>query len=127
VYIILSTLDFTVAFAGISLIGAEHVQRVTEAIKGFVHDHVSSKPAEPGRDEMDLINGGHASGSEGLYAMIVLAYTVHKTLFLPVRVGLTAWVTPRLVRWLRTKGWAGGAGTRRAAEEIRDRLRKGGR
>ena len=62
-----------------------------------------------------------AGGNEGLYAMIVLAYTIHKTLFLPVRVGLTAGLTPKLVNWLRARGWAGGAGTRRAASEMRER------
>lgn len=67
-------------------------------------------------------NGG---GQEGLYAMLVLAYTVHKTLFLPVRVGLTAALTPKLVGWLGRRGWAGGAGTKRAAQEFRDRIRSG--
>jgi len=67
----------------------------------------------------------NSGGQEGLYAMLVLAYTVHKTLFLPIRVGLTATFTPRLVRWLETRGWAGGAGTRRAAKEMRDRMRSG--
>jgi hypothetical protein len=55
--------------------------------------------------------------------MLVLAYTIHKTLFFPVRVGLTAGLTPKLVGWLSRRGWAGGAGTRRAAMEMRDKLR----
>lgn len=49
---------------------------------------------------------------------------MHKTLFLPLRVGLTAYLTPRLVGWLRTRGWAGGEGTRRAGREIRERLKE---
>jgi hypothetical protein len=40
-----------------------------------------------------------------------------------VRIGLTAAFTPRIVNWLRAKGWAGGAGTRRAVQEMRERLR----
>jgi hypothetical protein len=36
-----------------------------------------------------------------------LAYTIHKTLFLPVRVGLTAAWTPKLVKWLTLRGWIG--------------------
>lgn len=62
-------------------------------------------------------------GQESLYAMLLLAFTVHKTLFLPVRIGVTAAFTPRLVKWLRAKGWAGGEGTRRAMQEMRERLR----
>jgi hypothetical protein len=54
--------------------------------------------------------------------MLVLAYIVHKT-FLPIRMGLTAVCTPRLVNWLRARGWVGGEGTRRAVQEMRDRLR----
>lgn len=125
VYIVLSTADFTVAFAGINLIGAEHVSHFTAVVKDYVVGLIHSRPPEPGREEMESMSS-HASsgGQEGLYAMLVLAYTVHKTLFLPVRVGLTATLTPRLVRWLEARGWAGGAGTKRAAREMRDRMRR---
>ncbi|KDQ57574.1 hypothetical protein JAAARDRAFT_93993, partial [Jaapia argillacea MUCL 33604] len=116
VYFILSALDFTVAFAAINVVGAEHVSRVAAVAKDAVANLISSRPPEPGREEMDKVSqGGHGSGQEGLYAMIVLAYTIHKTLFLPIRVGLTAAVTPKLVRWLGQRGWVGGAGTKRAA------------
>lgn len=124
VYIILSTLDFTVAFGGIYLLGAEHVAQVAASVKGAVYGLVNSKPPEPGREELDSANSHESRGGhEGLYAMLVLAYTIHKTLFLPVRVGLTAAFTPRLVGWLRQKGWAGGAGTKRAVQEMRDKIR----
>ena len=75
---------------------------------------------------MDSASHAHGGGSEGIWAMVVLAYTIHKTLFLPVRVGLTAAVTPRLVGWLRSRGWAGSAGTKRAAQEMRERIRSHG-
>ncbi|KAE9401578.1 hypothetical protein BT96DRAFT_964924 [Gymnopus androsaceus JB14] len=113
VYLIVGVFDFGVAFAGINLIGADQVSQVVASVKESVAGMINSKPSEP----------GNAVGNEGLYAMIVLAYTVHKTLFLPVRVGLTAAFTPRLVNWLRSRGWAGGAGTRRAAEEMREKFR----
>lgn len=124
VYLILSVLDFGVAFVGINLLGAEYVSRVAAQAKGFVNDILHSKPAEPGRDEIDRATHQNQGGSEGLWAMLVLAYTVHKTIFLPVRVGLTAAFTPRLVGWLRQRGWAGGAGTRQAASEVREMLRE---
>ncbi|KAI0674996.1 hypothetical protein C8Q78DRAFT_1009941 [Trametes maxima] len=124
VYLILSTLDFTVAFAAVNVLGAEHVSKVANDVKGYVTGLIHSTPPEPGREEMDpaaahTTSGGH----EGLMAMIVLAYTIHKTLFLPVRVGLTAAITPKLVHWLRARGWAGSAGTRRAAQEMREKIR----
>ncbi|KAF5370639.1 hypothetical protein D9758_001852 [Tetrapyrgos nigripes] len=122
-YIVIGFVDFGVAFAGINVIGAEQVSQMAASIKNVVYGLIHSTPAEPGRDEMDHSSAG-LGGKEGLYAMIALAYTIHKTLFLPVRVGLTAALTPKLVNWLRARGWAGGAGTRRAAEEIRDRFKK---
>ncbi|KAJ6557182.1 hypothetical protein B0H10DRAFT_1846836 [Mycena sp. CBHHK59/15] len=123
VYIVLSVLDFGVAFGLINIIGAEYVSRVSASAKEFALGMVRTKPPEPGLDELDAapVDGGQ----EGLYAMLLLAYTVHKTLFLPVRVGLTAGLTPSLVGWLRRRGWAGGAGTVRAATHMRERLRGG--
>lgn len=126
VYLVLSAADFAVAFAGIHLLGADQVSRVATFAKESVAAVIHSKPPEPGRDEIEKVAGsGEAGGQEGLYAMLVLAYTVHKTLFLPLRVGLTAALTPRLVGWLRARGWAGGAGARRAATEMRERIRSG--
>ena len=127
VYLILSALDFTVAFVGINILGAEQVSKVTTALKNQISNVLHSTPSEPGREGFDRPSDAPttAGSRESLYAMIVLAYTVHKTLFLPVRVGLTAAVTPRLVNWLRARGWAGGAGTMRAAREMRERVRRG--
>lgn len=124
-YIILSVLDFSVAFAGINIIGAEHVSRVTSAVKEYVSGFIHSRPPEPGREEMESMSShARSGGQEGFWAMLLLAYTVHKTLFLPVRVGLTATLTPKVVHWLRARGWAGGEGTKRAAREMRDRMRR---
>ncbi|KAK1224223.1 DUF1279 super [Marasmius sp. AFHP31] len=124
VYIVFSTIDFGVAFALINIVGAQHVSHVANTVKQAVANVIHSKPPEPGRDEYDSLSAEGQAGNEGLYAMLVLAYTVHKTLFLPFRVGLTAAFTPRLVGWLRSRGWAGSQGTRRAAEEMRERLKK---
>ncbi|KAL0580348.1 DUF1279 superfamily [Marasmius crinis-equi] len=125
VYLVFSALDFGVAFALINVIGAQQVSHIASSAKQAVASVIHSKPPEPGRDEYDAPHAEGQAGNEGLYAMLVLAYTVHKTLFLPFRVGLTAAFTPRLVGWLRSRGWAGSQGTRRAAEEMRERLRKG--
>lgn len=127
-YIVLSALDFGVAFIGVNLIGAEHVGRVASSVKETVMGVLHSKPPEPGRDEMEgTVPAGVPGGQEGLYAMLIMAYTIHKTLFVPVRVGLTAALTPKLVGWLGRRGWAGGAGAKRAAAEMRERMRTRGR
>lgn len=122
VYIVLSTLDFGVAFAAINLLGAEYVSQATASAKTFVFNLIG-RPLPEKSEPTDT----PTSGSEGLYAMLVLAYTVHKTLFLPVRIGLTAAITPRFVSWLAKRGWTGTDGARRASREIRDRVRRNSR
>jgi N-terminal acetyltransferase 2 len=125
VYIVFSTLDFGVAFIAINLLGADQVSYMAASIKSFLFDLIGrTPPAHPGEPD----NTGHPTGgSEGLYAMIVLAYTVHKTLFLPIRVGLTAAFTPKFVNWLGKRGWAGTDGARRAGREIRERVKRSSR
>lgn len=123
VYVILTVVDFGVAFAGVNLLGAEQVSRVAASIKGYVTGLIYTRPTEPGREEVESASS-QGSSQEGLYAMVMLAYAIHKTLFLPIRVGLTAALTPKLVGWLGRRGWAGGAGTKRAAKEMRERMRK---
>ncbi|TFL01536.1 hypothetical protein BDV98DRAFT_567115 [Pterulicium gracile] len=125
VYLLVGVVDFGVAFAGISLFGAEHVSRAVatakSAVLGFIHPE---HPPEPGKEDTDPLHiNPSAGGSDGLYAMLVLAYTVHKTLFMPVRIGVTAAFTPKIVGWLTKRGWAGRAGTKRAAEEVKERIR----
>ncbi|KAI0000459.1 hypothetical protein BJV77DRAFT_1058061 [Russula vinacea] len=124
VYFAISVIDFAVAFAGINLLGADYVSSVAASAKAWVFSLVYTRPPEPGREEIeDVSRNVTEGGQEGLYAMLVLAYTVHKTLFLPIRIGGTAAFTPRIVNWLRARGWAGGAGTRRAMQEMKERLR----
>ncbi|KAJ3477314.1 hypothetical protein NLI96_g10543 [Meripilus lineatus] len=123
VYTILAVADFAVAFAAVNLLGAEHVSRVATSIKDYFVEFFPSTPIEPGREHMDSIPPTAVGGNEGLYAMLVLAYTIHKTLFFPLRIGLTAAFTPRIVGWLRYRGWAGGEGAKRAVQEIKDKIR----
>lgn len=122
VYLAVGAIDLGVAFLGVNVLGAEYVSHAAASVKGAVTGLIHSKPAEPGLDEMDAVRTA-APGQEGFWAMLVLAYGIHKTVFLPVRIGLTAAFTPRLVHWLQRRGWAGGAGTRRAATEMRERIR----
>jgi hypothetical protein len=122
VYLVLSALDFGVAFAAINLLGADHVAHITASVKHFFLDLIGRAPPEhSGEPSADTPS---SDGSEGLYAMLVLAYTVHKTLFVPVRVGLTAAITPKFVGWLGKRGWAGSDGARRAGREIREKVKR---
>ena len=124
-YFAIGVVDFTVAFAAVNFFGAEQVGRVTTYAKGAIHDLMHSSSPDDSPD--GKINGKEAptaGGGEGLYAMIILAYTVHKVLFMPLRVGVTMAITPKLVRWLRVKGWTGPGGATRAASHVRDRMKR---
>jgi len=98
--------------------------------KAFITSLIHPDRDAPEHVDKDLAESHPASkgGREGLIAMVILAYTVHKTLFLPFRVGLTAVLTPKLVNWLTMRGWTGRAGTARAATHMKgkmDKMRRG--
>ncbi|KAI5118352.1 hypothetical protein M0805_006753 [Coniferiporia weirii] len=121
VHLVISVLDFSVAFAAVNVLGEEQVFRVTHIIKDHISSLVHSTPLEPGSQGAETALSG---GRESLYAMLVLAFTIHK-LFTPIRVGLTAGLTPKLVGWLTRRGWAGGEGAKMAGRELRKRFRRG--
>jgi len=127
-YIVIGFVDFGIAFGMVHFIGAETVSRWVVEGKAAVISIIHPDRDAPGHSEIDLPEHHHAAsqgGREGLIAMVVLAYAVHKTLFLPFRVGLVAAITPKFVNWLTRRGWAGRAGTIRAASHVREKMRRG--
>lgn len=119
VYLLFSVVDFGIAFAAINLVGAEHVRkgqdyvldtlvygtkRDAELVKAgtaeangvlsFLKDWLERHKAKEREHEKESNKGG----SSGMAATAVLAYTIHKTLFLPLRLGATAAATPAIVR-----------------------------
>jgi len=113
-YAILSAVDFTIAFGLVYVVGAEHVSRLTHYLRGLMSD-IFHRPHQTEGPE------GEHSGSEGLYAMLLLAYGIHKIVFLPFRVGLTAAFTPRMVGWLGRRGWLYGESAKKAAAQMQQR------
>lgn len=113
--------DFGIAFGLVHLLGADKMSKWAAQAKALVTDIIH--PTDPNAPATAGVEKAVHGGNEGLYAMIVIAYAVHKTLFLPFRLGLTAALTPKMVNWLAARGWAGRAGTVRAANHMRDRVR----
>lgn len=71
-----------------------------------IKEEKEGKPVELGMSEKELgvmKKGSKPEGYSAYATTAVLAYAIHKTALLPVRVGLTVWVTPKVVRLLR--GW----------------------
>jgi hypothetical protein len=124
-YWILSTIDFTLSFAVVHSLGAERIEPIlASSLRTFRlwrHGEEETRKLE----EQDIVRreevkreaeggkggGGGYWGSRMFWAEVVLAYTIHKTALLPFRAGLTAAWTPKVVKWLRARGWAGKVGS----------------
>lgn len=117
-YWILSTVDFTLSYAVVHGVGAERIEPLlASSLRQFRlwrHGEEETKQLEAEdvkrRAEVKKESqgkGGKYWGSRMMWAEIAIAYTIHKTLLLPFRAGLTAAWTPKVVKWLRARGWAG--------------------
>lgn len=79
------------------------------------------------QEDVKPISGKTASSSSSssssngtLWTEAVLAYTIHKTLLLPFRVGVTAAITPSFVKYMVKLGWAkDNAAVRKAADKVK--------
>ena len=121
VYLLFSVVDFGIAFFAINLVGAEHVRRgqdyvLDTLVYGTKRDNelIKQGTAEANgvlsflkdwldrhkEKEREQAKESKKGGSSGMAATAVLAYTIHKTLFLPLRLGATAAATPAIVRWV---------------------------
>lgn len=119
VYLALSTVDFTIALVGVHLIGADKLEAVKDwamekwhNFRGIEHESpdTSSKASQDNKEQHEETSKGGRWGSPMFWAEVAVAYTIHKTAFLPIRVGLTAAWTPKIVKWLTVRGWIGKVG-----------------
>lgn len=99
VYLALSVLDLSLTMAVISVKGADKVMEaedyVWSKVKGMFgvkHETSSGKP--PAHHDKPSFT-----------SLFVVAYGIHKTILLPVRLSLTAAITPAVVKRLRQLGW----------------------
>jgi hypothetical protein len=130
VYLVAGAVDFGFVFLAINIFGADKVSAITTAakdtVKGWLgRNSEEAKQLEEGHDEVKKLEKDatkeQKGSKEGLYATAALAYIIHKTLFLPFRLGVCAAVTPKLVKMLRAKGWVGQEGARQAGREMRQK------
>lgn len=123
VYAGISLIDFTLAFTAIYFLGADQVSAVTNRLKDTLTDTVGWPAPSQSNGAHDIDEGTVSAGNNGIYTIAILAYGIHKTLLLPVRIGLTAGITPRFVAFLTKRGWVGQGGVRRATQHVRERVR----
>lgn len=120
-YWILSTVDFTLTFLVVHSLGAERIEPVIssslrtyrlwrhgeEETARLEQEDSKRREEVKAEEKANKRGGGGYWGSRMFWAEALLAYTIHKTALLPLRAGLTVAWTPKVVKWLRARGWAG--------------------
>jgi hypothetical protein len=104
VYLGVGCVDLGVTFGIIQIAGLDKVKALEKGVLDIVYSTgekfgISKKPAT---DDILIKEDEHPS----LASVFILAYGIHKTLLLPVRLGVTAAITPAIVRKLHQMGWA---------------------
>lgn len=127
VYLLLSGVDLAITFTLVHLAGAEKIEWVRDYVVASWRDmrygSEVAKEMQRVEEEEQRVKDLAEQAEQGvqpqpqgkkkknanamLWAEFALAYGIHKTLLLPVRVGATAAVTPKLVHWLTARGWVG--------------------
>ncbi|KAF5017537.1 hypothetical protein F66182_10524 [Fusarium sp. NRRL 66182] len=123
VYLALSALDFPFCFAAVRLFGVERIGHyehvVVEEAKKLFYSVVPIDRAtiEGETAEADAAEAREKLTDEGasIWTQLAIAYAVHKSLIF-FRVPLTAAVTPKVVKTLRSWGWNIGKKTPKAAK-----------
>jgi hypothetical protein len=121
-YLALSAVDFSLSFAVVHAVGAEHIEpglnRLVRWYRELRHGvagadaleaaDTAQKAADAAEEAADKILGREAwYANKTLWAEATLAYAIHKIGFLPIRAGLTVAWTPKVVNFLRARGWIG--------------------
>lgn len=122
IYLVVGTVDLSIAMVIVHSLGGEYVKELEhrardwlgldkkapettetaekEARSAAKEAYESTKPHDAAPDEREESLYGQ------LVAEFVIAYGIHKTLFLLPRAAITLAITPKCVRWLVRRGWA---------------------
>lgn len=127
-YLALSAVDFSLVLFLVHMVGAEHIGPY---VHKMVHQYRVLRHGHDGADAMDAADKARAAAdaaeeaaqdalaggkdkrvqrwwqNKTIWAEVALAYPIHKIVLLPVRAGLTVAWTPKVVNWLRARGWIG--------------------
>ncbi|KAF2467064.1 uncharacterized protein BDR25DRAFT_267888 [Lindgomyces ingoldianus] len=126
VYLVLGALDLPISFLLVRMLGAERIGHyehvIVEAFRNLVRipfpnfgKHSEDETAAVRQDggevvagEGDLVyqtDGKDDRGEASIWTQLALAYAIHKSVFIFVRVPLTAAITPKVVKTLRKWGY----------------------
>lgn len=96
-YAVLSAIDLTLTMAVISVTGAEKVKEAEHYVISKVKGWVGME--HPPLDKSQL------EKRPSFTSLFLVAYGIHKTVMLPIRLSLTAAITPAVAKRLQHWGW----------------------
>ncbi|CAB4488876.1 unnamed protein product [Rhizophagus irregularis] len=111
VYLVISALDLGLTFILIQIGGADRVRKVedwfTETFGSWIvlrKDPNTNTPETDNTENDTAVNGNKSNKTPSWASTLVIAYGIHK-LLVPFRLGVTAAVTPPIVKKLKRMGW----------------------
>lgn len=107
VYLGVGVVDLGATFGIIQLAGLDKVKSLEKGVLDVVYSTgakfgITKKPTLDNDSDVVL----NEDDSPSFASVFILAYGIHKTLLLPIRLGVTAAITPAIVRKLHQLGWA---------------------
>ncbi|KAI8381448.1 uncharacterized protein BYT42DRAFT_593271 [Radiomyces spectabilis] len=109
VYLGVGCVDLGLTFATIEMVGQQKVKQVEKSVLDIFKNAKAKMglgEAVPTSTEESAPAADDDDEKASFASMFLLAYGIHKTVFLPVRLGITAAITPAVVRKLHALGWA---------------------
>ncbi|KAI8969708.1 hypothetical protein BDB01DRAFT_731995 [Pilobolus umbonatus] len=98
VYLGVGAIDLGITFGVIQYTGSDKIKQVERHVLDYVNE-VKTQWGFP--NQIQPTQGDSSS----LASVFLLAYGIHKTLLLPVRLGVTAAITPSIVKKVHQLGW----------------------
>ncbi|KAI9300743.1 hypothetical protein BJ944DRAFT_170325 [Cunninghamella echinulata] len=100
IYMTISLMDFSLASALVYFKGADKVKKIEESILKEIKS-ITGIQLPSSSPSSTTSSDDHPSWS----SVFLLAFGIHKTLFLPIRISLTAMITPTIAKKLVKYGW----------------------
>ncbi|CCG80620.1 putative Peptide alpha-N-acetyltransferase Nat2 [Taphrina deformans PYCC 5710] len=115
VYLGISLVDFGVAFAAVHSLGTERIGAYEDAFFKTIKEWTGYKKTTVNQVQQasegvveDTAAQAHqktGAGKASLWTEVVIAYGIHKALFIFIRVPITVAITPSIVKGLVKRGW----------------------
>ncbi|KAK4519743.1 uncharacterized protein ATC70_009983 [Mucor velutinosus] len=110
VYLGVGCVDLGITLGVIQLVGLDKVKALERGVLDIVYNTGERFGIKRKEDVLvtsdESVMSSDADDTPSFASVFILAYGIHKTLLLPVRLGITAAITPAIVRKLHQMGWA---------------------